>query len=63
MIDEPLEPCELVLELGTRPRVPVWKVKAADQDSVDGCLDITALVWIGGAGQSAPRFVDFADPA
>lgn len=63
MFDKTLEPCELIIEFGSRPGVSIRKIQAANQDSVDSSLDVTALAWIRIAGQAAPRLVDFADPA
>ena len=63
MLDQPLEPAQLVVELRPGPRIAVGQVEAADQDAVDRRLDVAALRVVGIAGQAAPRLVDLADAA
>ena len=52
---QPLEPTQLVVEFGTWRRIAVRQVEAADQDAVDGGLDIAAVAVVGIAGQAAAR--------
>jgi hypothetical protein len=45
-IDQPLEPGELVIELRTRTRIPIRKIETGNDDPVDRCLYVAALLWI-----------------
>jgi hypothetical protein len=47
MLDEPLEPGELVVEFRAGLRIAVWKIDASNQYAFDGCLDIARLAIIG----------------
>ena len=63
MRDKLLEPSELVVELGTGPRVTVRQVQPTDDDAVHRCLNVAALRRVGIVRQSAPRLVNLSDPA
>ena len=41
--DQPFEPAQFVIELGSRSGIAVREVKAADDDAANGCLDIPAM--------------------
>ena len=60
--DEPLEPCQLVVELRARPRIAIWQIKRRHQNAIDGTLHVPSLAVTGVARQkpshwkgSAPR--------
>ena len=55
MRDQPLEPCQLVVELRPRLGVAVREVEAGDQDAVDGGFDVAALIVRLVARQGASR--------
>lgn len=63
MLDQSIEPGELILEFGPRPRVTIGKIETAYKDAVDRRFDIAALRRIRIAGQAARGFVNFADAA
>jgi hypothetical protein len=63
MSDQAVEPGEFVDEFRPRPRIAIGQVKRADQDAVDGRLDIAAVRVVRIPGQTAMRLVDFADAA
>jgi hypothetical protein len=50
-----LEPGQLVLEFGAWLRIAVGEVDAANQDAVDGCLDVAGLIVLRIAGQGGAR--------
>ena len=52
---EPLEPTQLVVEFRAGRRIAVRQVQAADQDAVDGGLDVAAVGVVRIARQSASR--------
>src|ERR1700761_695623 len=54
--DQPLEPRELVVELRPRLRIAVRQVQTADQQAIDGGLDIAAMRIVGIAGQTTAGF-------
>ena len=60
MVDQPLEPAQLVVELGPGARIAVGQVEAADQDAADRGLEVAAVRVVRIAGQAAPRLVDLA---
>ena len=56
MIHQPLEPAQLVIELGTGRRVAVRQIEAADNDPVDRRFDVAAVRIVRIAGQAAAGF-------
>jgi len=62
MGDQPLEPLQPVGELRAGFRIAVGHIKAADQDTIYGGLDVTALRRIGVARQTAARLEGRSDP-
>jgi hypothetical protein len=63
VVDQPLEPLELVVELGAGPRIAVGQVEAADDDPADRGLEIAAVAVVGIAGQTAAGLVNLPDAA
>ena len=51
---QPPEPSQLVVEFGTRLRIAVGQIDAADEDAVDRGLDIPGLIILRIAGQRSP---------
>ncbi len=42
-LHEPLEPAKLVVVFRPRRGIAAWEVQAADDNAVDGCLDVAAM--------------------
>ena len=55
MRDQPVEPCELVVEFRAGLRVTVRSIEASDENAVDRSLDVAALVILRIAGQRVAR--------
>src|SRR6185295_12262030 len=53
VLDQPLEPLELVFELRTRLRIAVGQIQAADDDAAHFRFDVAAVRIVGIAGQTA----------
>ena len=54
MSDQPLEPGDFIFELGTRARISIRKIETGDNDPVDRCLYVAALLWIWIIREAAP---------
>ena len=62
MVDEALEPSQLVVELRARGGVAVGEVQAADGDAADVGLDVAAVGVVRIAGQAAPGLLRLLAP-
>ena len=56
VVDQALEPTQLIIELGTGGRISIRKIQTADPEVVGGGFDVTALevVWL--TWQTSPSF-------
>jgi hypothetical protein len=52
--EQPLEPGQLVVELGARLRIAVRQVEGSDEDAVDGGLDVARVAVRVVAGKGPP---------
>src|SRR5690606_19072205 len=59
---QPLEPAQLIVEFWTRCRIPVRKIKAGHNHSVDGRFDIAAVTVIGVPWQAPSSLDRFLPP-
>src|SRR4030081_3401866 len=53
---QPLEPPQLVVELGSRCRIAVWKIQTSDNESANACFNIAAVEVSERARHPAVRF-------
>lgn len=60
---QPLEPAPLEVEIRSGSRIAVRQIQAGEQHAVDRGLDVAALRIVRLTRQSAPGFMDRADPA
>jgi len=57
---QPIEPCELVIELGTGPRVAIGRVETTDEHAIHGSFDIATVGIACAPGEAAPGFLRLA---
>lgn len=63
MRDQPVEPAKFVVEFRTGLCIAIRQIESADQDAVDGSLDIATVAVVRIAGKTAAGFVDLSDAA